>query len=49
MQFEWDEEKNRKNIKKHGISFELAAKVFLDENRIENYDIKSCFAPWIWK
>ena len=40
MQFEWDEEKNRKNIKKHGISFELAAKVFLDENRIENYDVE---------
>ena len=40
MQFEWDEEKNRKNINKHGISFELAAKVFLDENRIENYDVE---------
>lgn len=39
MQFEWDEEKNRKNIKKHdGISFPMAVRVFLDEDRIEKYD-----------
>lgn len=38
INFEWDEEKARINIKKHGISFEIAAKVFLDENRIEIYD-----------
>lgn len=31
MLFEWDEAKNRINIKKHGISFELASKVFLDQ------------------
>ncbi|MCR4962015.1 MAG: BrnT family toxin [Lachnospiraceae bacterium] len=35
---EWDEEKNKSNIKKHGISFETAALVFADENRIELYD-----------
>ncbi len=28
MQFEWDEEKNSVNIKKHGISFEFATGVF---------------------
>ncbi len=28
INFEWDEEKARINIKKHGISFEIAAKVF---------------------
>lgn len=38
MQFEWDEEKAAANIRKHGITFEAAAKVFLDENRIEIYD-----------
>ena len=38
MEFEWDEEKNRKNIKKHGVSFELATKVFFDDDRIEGYD-----------
>ena len=35
---EWDDEKYRLNIKKHGIYFEDAARIFLDENRIENYD-----------
>jgi len=36
--FEYDREKNRKNIEKHGISFESAAKVFFDYDRIEFYD-----------
>ena len=35
---EWDDNKNRLNIKKHGISFETAALVFADEERIEYYD-----------
>ena len=35
---EWDENKNRINIRKHGISFETAALVFADEERIEYYD-----------
>lgn len=26
--FEWDEEKNRTNIEKHGISFEQACRIF---------------------
>jgi uncharacterized DUF497 family protein len=38
MLFEYDEDKNRENIKKHGISFEIAARVFLDYDRIEMYD-----------
>lgn len=36
--FEWDEDKNIINIKKHGISFRAAAYVFADVNRIEIYD-----------
>jgi uncharacterized DUF497 family protein len=28
MEFEWDEDKNRENINKHGISFEEAAAIF---------------------
>ena len=35
---EWDENKNSINIKKHGISFETAALVFADEERIEYCD-----------
>lgn len=38
LEFEWDEEKAKLNLEKHGIPFEIAAKVFLDENRIEIYD-----------
>lgn len=38
MQFEWDEEKAALNLKKHGVRFETAARVFCDENRIEFFD-----------
>lgn len=38
LDFEWDEEKEKLNIKKHGISFSTAALVFDDEDRIEIYD-----------
>ena len=36
--FEWDSEKAKINKKKHGISFETAARVFLDENSYDDYD-----------
>ena len=36
--FEYDPNKNRKNIEKHGISFKNAARVFFDYDRIELYD-----------
>ena len=38
MRYEWDENKNLANQKKHGIPFELATRVFLDENRVEFFD-----------
>ena len=38
MQFEWDADKAALNLKKHGVRFETAAKVFCDEYRIELYD-----------
>ena len=41
MVFEWDEEKNRRNIKKHGISFNTAVLVFGDENRIEYFQYRN--------
>ena len=31
---EWDDNKNQINIRKHGISFETAALVFADDERI---------------
>ncbi len=36
--FEWDHKKAKQNIKKHKISFERAATVFLDLNAISLYD-----------
>lgn len=38
MLFEWDEEKARKNIIHHGISFDVAKLVFNDPYHIEIYD-----------
>ena len=38
MLFEYDEEKEKANIRKHGISFRTAARVFFDEDYIEEYD-----------
>jgi uncharacterized protein len=32
LRFEWDERKSRSNKKKHGVTFEEARSVFLDEN-----------------
>ena len=32
MTFEWDFEKSRSNLRNHGVSFEMASEVFLDEN-----------------
>ena len=31
MKFEWDENKNQENIKKHGVPFEEAASIFLNK------------------
>ena len=38
MDFEWDEEKRLKNIKKHGIDFVAVISIFDDPNAIETYD-----------
>ena len=37
---EWDVNKEKVNILKHGLSFETAALVFADKNRVEIYDLK---------
>lgn len=38
MQFEWDSEKDRVNRKKHGVSFDLARRVFEDPNHLSTQD-----------
>ena len=37
--FEWDEEKDRLNLKKHGVSFSLAQHAFADPRRVIAQDI----------
>ncbi|MBO9496681.1 BrnT family toxin [Thalassotalea sp. G20_0] len=32
LTFEWDDDKSRSNLRKHGISFDEARTVFFDEN-----------------
>ena len=38
IRFEWDKNKDRENRRKHGISFDEAQTVFLDENAIRYFD-----------
>ncbi len=38
MVFVWDEKKNRSNRRKHGISFEAAARIFDDPNVVSYPD-----------
>ena len=38
MEFEWDETKNQRNIRKHGISFETAALAFTDPLHVSIQD-----------
>ncbi|MGH9427831.1 MAG: BrnT family toxin [Terriglobia bacterium] len=37
-QFTWDPTKARQNLKKHGVSFERAATVFLDPRALSEFD-----------
>jgi len=36
--FEWDSEKERDNIREHGIDFEAAERAFFDYHRMERHD-----------
>jgi uncharacterized protein len=37
--FEWDEDKNDKNVQKHGINFQTAQYAFIDPKRVIAEDI----------
>ena len=37
--FDWDENKNRLNQRKHGVAFEIAQLAFLDEHRVIAEDL----------
>jgi hypothetical protein len=47
VRFCWDESKDRTNRRKHHVSFEVAARVFLDPRRIEIYDDRHSEDRWI--
>ena len=38
LRFEWDDRKEKANIKKHGVSFDEARTIFYDENAIQFFD-----------
>ena len=38
LRFEWDEQKEKANIRKHGVSFNEARTVFYDEYAIQFFD-----------
>lgn len=38
IKFEWNKEKAKSNLKKHGVSFDEAQSVFYDEHAIQFYD-----------
>ena len=40
LRFAWDVKKNIANIKKHGVGFAEAAKVYFDPERLELFDEK---------
>ncbi len=48
MNFDWDEIKAGSNKAKHGVSFDMAARVFLDPLRIETHDSRESYGEDRW-
>jgi len=48
MDFEWSAAKAASNLRKHGILFEDAARVFFDFGRIEIYDGRDNYGEDRW-
>ncbi len=48
MQFQWDPHKAEKNVRKHGISFELAVTVFDDPLHVSIVDPESSIKEERW-
>lgn len=48
MELEWDAEKAALNLRKHGVAFEEAARVFLDDERLEIYDGRENYGEDRW-
>ena len=48
MALEWDVAKAALNLRKHGVAFEDAARVFLDRDRLEVYDGREDYGEDRW-
>ena len=48
MKYEWDEEKNKLNQQKHGVSFEEAREVFEDALQISKLDKRFSYFEERW-
>ena len=48
MEFEWNADKAALNMRKHGVAFEEAARVFLDGERLEIYDGREDYGEDRW-
>ncbi|GBR77137.1 toxin BrnT, partial [Candidatus Termititenax persephonae] len=49
FEFEWDAEKNKKNLEKHGIDFADAQCIFKDKFFRISYDAKHSYGEKRWK
>lgn len=49
MNFDWDENKNQKNIAKHGVDFNQAKEVFQDKKRTISPDKRINYGEDRWK
>jgi uncharacterized DUF497 family protein len=43
LEFQWDTAKAASNLKKHGVSFEYATRVFLDRRRQDGVDTRRTY------
>lgn len=48
MRFEWDDQKNKENIKRHGIPFEEAQEVFFDPLHLSKLDKRFSYFEERW-
>lgn len=48
MDFEWDDAKAALNLRRHGVAFEDAGQVFLDQARIDLVDDRDAYGEERW-
>jgi len=48
MEFEWDADKDARNLSRHGVRFRVAARVFFDPGRKEIYDERKDYGEDRW-